>query len=646
MGEAARDSVHAGNALDRVSMPHAGGTEQKRSLPRLGALREQRPPLPCGRRCGGCDAALSHGMTEADLFEEAELRLLSAAQLDHGVGGSWVERAAESERCQYVGDERSPRGIRLRDRETRDARLQECRRRHLGAREGAQERRSRPDRRVEQPRQGPTAPALLSDRTADARKAIVESPGVDADVDLRPQRRTTAATVDARRDPERGEVANERWHVLFDRRVDRDPLAVARQVPVAAEVAEHAEQRWLVEVRLVRRPDEWDAENGVAFHERARLAPAAPRQHAVIVGHRQPASVDEDQLADGPRASIDSAAVRIDAAEAPAVEAADSVCGRHGLDRADETVRRPHAGPGPEATYVEPNARRRDVALVRDAAADRLRVARVVVGAEDAVLGFARLHAALQLLEAALVDGAERLDVHGCFDCRQEPPAPAPTMGPARSFSTVSASSASSPSADAVLIPANSSSSQRRRIRWRSASSTWPPQAPYSRRTAAANASPRCSCRARSDAGSPTAAFSQSTTPTTRPAARSTSTLPYQRSPWRTVGANRSISSSASKSRAHRRTVSYSPAARRSRRTGRTSRHRPANQSPTRSRAGSPASCASSSGSPCSVTRKPARSAAIRSSRAPAGPGDNGSPASLREPIAPDGKAAPGPDPH
>src|SRR5918999_4300004 len=582
MGEAARDSVHAGNALDRVSMPHAGGTEQKRSLPRLGALREQRPPLPCGRRCGGCDAALSHGMTEADLFEEAELRLLSAAQLDHGVGGSSVERAAESERCQHVGDERSPRGIRLRDREARDARLQECRRRHLGAREGAQERRSRPDRRVEQPRQGPTAPALLSDRTAEARKAIVESPGVDADVDLRPQRRTAAATVDPRRDPERGEVANERWHVLFDRRVNRDPLAVARQVPVAAYVAEHAEQQWLVEVRLVRRPDEWDAENGVAFHERARLAPAAPRQHAVIVGHRQPASVDEDHLADGPRASRDTAEVRVDAAEAPAVEAAHRVCGRHGLDRADEAVRRPHAGPGREAADVEPNARRRDVALVRDAAADRLRVARVVVGAEDAVLGFARLHAALQLLEAALVDGAERLDVHACFDCRQEPPAPAPTMGPARSFSTVSASSASSP----------------------------------------------------------TAAFSQSTTPTTRPAARSTSTLPYQRSPWRTVGANRSTSSSASKSRAHRRTVSYSPAARRSRRTGRTSRHRPANQSPTRSRAGSPASCASSSGSPCSVTRKPARSAAIRSSRAPAGPGDNGSPASLREPIAPDGKAA------
>ena len=62
------------------------------------------------------------------------------------------------------------------------------------------------------------------------------------------------------------------------------------------------------------------------------------------------------------------------------------------------------------AADVVADARGRDVALVGDAAADRLAVARVVVGAEHAELGVARLHAALELLEAALVDGAEGLD--------------------------------------------------------------------------------------------------------------------------------------------------------------------------------------------------------------------------------------------
>ena len=52
------------------------------------------------------------------------------------------------------------------------------------------------------------------------------------------------------------------------------------------------------------------------------------------------------------------------------------------------------------------------MSLVSDSAADRLAVARVMVGAEHAVLGVAGLHAALKLLEAALVDRTERLDVH------------------------------------------------------------------------------------------------------------------------------------------------------------------------------------------------------------------------------------------
>ena len=51
------------------------------------------------------------------------------------------------------------------------------------------------------------------------------------------------------------------------------------------------------------------------------------------------------------------------------------------------------------------------VALVGDRAADRLAVTRVVVGAQDAEVGIAGRHAALELLEAADVDVAEGLDV-------------------------------------------------------------------------------------------------------------------------------------------------------------------------------------------------------------------------------------------
>ena len=64
------------------------------------------------------------------------------------------------------------------------------------------------------------------------------------------------------------------------------------------------------------------------------------------------------------------------------------------------------------AADVVADTRRRDVSLVGDAAADRLRVARVVVGAEHAEVGVAGLHAPLELIEAAPVDRAERLDAH------------------------------------------------------------------------------------------------------------------------------------------------------------------------------------------------------------------------------------------
>jgi hypothetical protein len=88
-----------------------------------------------------------------------------------------------------------------------------------------------------------------------------------------------------------------------------------------------------------------------------------------------------------------------------------------GLDAAESLDVGPgQVGPGRlvPASDVIPDARRRDIALVGDAASDRLAVARVMVGAEHAVVGVARVHAPLELREAALVDRPEGLDgAHG-----------------------------------------------------------------------------------------------------------------------------------------------------------------------------------------------------------------------------------------
>ena len=67
------------------------------------------------------------------------------------------------------------------------------------------------------------------------------------------------------------------------------------------------------------------------------------------------------------------------------------------------------------APNVKSHAGRRDVPLVGNRSADRLAVARVVVGAQDAVLGVTGGHTSLELVEAALVDPAECLDVHQSY---------------------------------------------------------------------------------------------------------------------------------------------------------------------------------------------------------------------------------------
>src|SRR6266511_6068190 len=73
------------------------------------------------------------------------------------------------------------------------------------------------------------------------------------------------------------------------------------------------------------------------------------------------------------------------------------------------------------AADVVTHAGGRHVALVSDATADRLRVARVMIGAEDAELGVACLHATLELLEASLVHCAEGLDLHRSIARDREP---------------------------------------------------------------------------------------------------------------------------------------------------------------------------------------------------------------------------------
>ena len=84
---------------------------------------------------------------------------------------------------------------------------------------------------------------------------------------------------------------------------------------------------------------------------------------------------------------------RVDAAER--VEVGAGEIGEYGLVAAADVVA---------------DTRGRHEALVGHGAADRLRVARVMVSAEDAELGIARLQAPLELLQAPRVHGAEGLD--------------------------------------------------------------------------------------------------------------------------------------------------------------------------------------------------------------------------------------------
>ena len=158
--------------------------------------------------------------------------------------------------------------------------------------------------------------------------------------------------------------------------MDADPDAavlVLHQVDVVVARADRAELR-LRELRelALRR------EVRVADRVEHRVVGALLRRHA---------HAERD-------AARDLAHQRLDAAER--VEVAAREVGAHRLVAAADVVA---------------DARRRDVALVGDAAADRLAVARVMVGAEHAEVGVAGLHAALELLEAALVDRAERLDL-------------------------------------------------------------------------------------------------------------------------------------------------------------------------------------------------------------------------------------------
>ncbi len=157
--------------------------------------------------------------------------------------------------------------------------------------------------------------------------------------------------------------------------VDADPDAavlVLHQVDVVVARADRAELRLrqLRELALRR-------EVGAADLVEHRVVDPLLRRHAHA--ERDPAG--------------DLAHDQLDAAER--VEIASRQLGARGLVAAADVVA---------------DARGRDVALVGDAAADRLRVARVMVGAEHAELGVARLHAPLELLEAPLVDGAEGLD--------------------------------------------------------------------------------------------------------------------------------------------------------------------------------------------------------------------------------------------
>src|SRR5215211_354374 len=163
-----------------------------------------------------------------------------------------------------------------------------------------------------------------------------------------------------------------------------------------------------------RPADEWAAGNVIPCTEALGGRPAELRSDLVVARDLHYAAVLQRYTDSRATSSQDRAVDWEGGSDTATVPTEHGIRRLYVLDQHRPTICQRHRRAGREAPDVVAHTRWRDVTLVCDGAANRLAVAGMVVGAEDAELGVAGGHAALELGEAALVHLAEGLDpVHG-----------------------------------------------------------------------------------------------------------------------------------------------------------------------------------------------------------------------------------------
>ena len=189
---------------------------------------DQGTPLPSDARRDRCGPSLLSRTTEADLLEEPKLLVLAADDLDQVMAGTVRERASEPERREQIDDERRRRRIGLLDCVVGQATADKPRRGHFGTREGGEEQGAHPARRLQNPLQLLAMPSLAADGRAKRRQLGMKRHGADIDRKLVSPARAPSSSMHSRAITKRPEISNDRLSILFDRRVDGDPLAILR----------------------------------------------------------------------------------------------------------------------------------------------------------------------------------------------------------------------------------------------------------------------------------------------------------------------------------------------------------------------------------------------------------------------------------
>src|SRR5205823_15066014 len=165
-------------------------------------------------------------------------------------------------------------------------------------------------------------------------------------------------------------------------------------------IGRHANESRLDLVRLISQPDVWLTKHPVAATERSCREPTGGCQYEMIRCQLHASAVCEDDSAYDLSAARDCTELRRNTTKGPLIEASNR-CGTGDLIDGDRiTVDSCHPSACGDAADVVADTRRRDVALVGDTPANRLAIARVMVGAQHAEVRVARSHATLKLLEA------------------------------------------------------------------------------------------------------------------------------------------------------------------------------------------------------------------------------------------------------